>query len=252
MSAGAASAEELSAPSPPLAKKARKKTSEAKLSIPDRQLIRLFWEGCVVLLPKKCHMPNTTGGPGRLTWSLFAVRHALAPPHPPPPALGRPLMSLVPWRSNTSICWPPRATPRARRRSTRRLCTTGCTRRAALPRMMSRPGARMRSFPSSARSLGRGAPFRFPHSPPLFPDEPSRDLQSPSDPHPPPFLFRSARKRRSGRARSTLSGVTRQATSVCSRPSALSTSTPSSSRPRGTAPCARASLPPAGSSSAPA
>ena len=80
MSAGAASAEELAAPSP--AKKARKKTSEAKLSHPDRQLIRLFWEGCVVPLPKKCHTPTTMGGLGRLTWSLFTVRHALAPHQP--------------------------------------------------------------------------------------------------------------------------------------------------------------------------
>ena len=82
MSAGAASADELPAPSPPPAKKARKKTSEAKLSNPDRQLCRLFWEGCVVPLPKKCHTPTTMGGLGRLTWSLFTVRHALAPHQP--------------------------------------------------------------------------------------------------------------------------------------------------------------------------
>ena len=78
-SAGAASAEGGDAPP---AKKARKKTSEAKLSNPDRQLCRLFWEGCVVPLPKKCHTPTTMGGLGRLTWSLFTVRHALAPHQP--------------------------------------------------------------------------------------------------------------------------------------------------------------------------
>ena len=74
----------------PAAKKPRRKISDEMLSAPNRQLVKLFWEGCVEKREARCHKPISAGGLGRLIWPVFTVRHAAAP-HQPLPAHPSPL-----------------------------------------------------------------------------------------------------------------------------------------------------------------